>query len=141
VPFGSKYSYFEGISMKKLLLSLAAVLVLAVVVYFAFFRGGSTKYEFRFDKATQGDITMTVTATGTISAVITVEVGTQVSGIVQKLYADFNSIVKEGQLIAQIDPRASRERKHRRPMRNGYSIGRSPFSKRTLNPRSTTTPH
>jgi len=90
--------------MKKLLLPLAAVLVLAIVAYFAFFRGGGTKYEFRFDKATQGDITMTVTATGTISAVSTVEVGTQVSGIVQKLYADFNSIVKEGQLIAQIDP-------------------------------------
>ena len=47
---------------------------------------------------------MTVTATGTINAVTQVEVGTQVSGIIAKLYADFNSIVKEGQVIAQIDP-------------------------------------
>jgi HlyD family secretion protein len=46
---------------------------------------------------------MYVTATGTINAVISVEVGTQVSGIIAKLYADFNSIVKEGQVIAQID--------------------------------------
>jgi HlyD family secretion protein len=44
-----------------------------------------------------------VTATGTINAVISVDVGTQVSGIVSKLYADFNSVVKEGQVIAQID--------------------------------------
>ncbi len=43
-------------------------------------------------------------ATGTLEAVTTVQVGTQVSGIVQELYADFNSIVKKGQVIARLDP-------------------------------------
>jgi HlyD family secretion protein len=89
---------------KKILLGGAAVVVIAVVVVVFFVRGGNHKYEFRFDKVSRGDLTVYVTATGTISAVTTVDVGTQVSGIVQKLYADFNSVVKEGQVIAQIDP-------------------------------------
>src|SRR5579863_5696137 len=45
-----------------------------------------------------------VTASGTLSALVTVQVGTQVSGRVQKLYADFNSQVKKGDLVAKIDP-------------------------------------
>jgi HlyD family secretion protein len=89
--------------MKKRIIIPASVVVLAIAAFFLFFRGGAKKYEFRFDKVSQGDITMNVTATGTINAVISVDVGTQVSGIVSKLYADFNSIVKEGQVIAQID--------------------------------------
>lgn len=89
--------------MKKRIIIPASVIVLAIAAFFLFFRGGAKKYEFRFDKVSQGDITMNVTATGTINAVISVDVGTQVSGIVSKLYADFNSIVKEGQVIAQID--------------------------------------
>jgi HlyD family secretion protein len=47
---------------------------------------------------------MTVTATGTLSAVITVQVGSQVSGVIARLYADFNSRVKKGQLLAELDP-------------------------------------
>ncbi len=89
---------------RKFLIGGAAVVVLAVVVFVLFVRGGNRKYEFRFDKVSRGDLTVYVTATGTISAVTTVDVGTQVSGIVSKLYADFNSVVKEGQVIAQIDP-------------------------------------
>jgi HlyD family secretion protein len=89
---------------KRIAISVVGLLVLLVAVYLIFLRNGGKKYEFRFDKVSQGDITMTVTATGTINAVTTVEVGTQVSGIISKLYADFNSVVKEGQLIAQIDP-------------------------------------
>ncbi len=88
---------------RKLMISSAAVLVVAVAVFFLFFRGGSNKYEFRFDKVSKGDLTVYVTATGTINAVTSVDVGTQVSGIISKLYADFNSVVKEGQIIAQID--------------------------------------
>src|SRR5580692_6588306 len=45
-----------------------------------------------------------VTASGTLSALVTVQVGTQVSGRIQKLYADFNSQVKKGELVAKIDP-------------------------------------
>ncbi|RJX32466.1 MAG: efflux RND transporter periplasmic adaptor subunit [Desulfarculus sp.] len=52
----------------------------------------------------RGNIISTVSATGNLSAVITVQVGTQVSGTIQKLYVDYNSVVKEGQPIAQIDP-------------------------------------
>ncbi len=58
----------------------------------------------RTDPVSTGDIEQTVTATGTVNAVTTVLVGTQVSGTIKTLYVDFNSIVKKGQLIAQIDP-------------------------------------
>jgi len=53
---------------------------------------------------TRGAIVQTVNATGTLEAVQTVAVGTQVSGIVQELYADYNSIVRKGQLLARLDP-------------------------------------
>lgn len=53
---------------------------------------------------TRGDIVDTVGATGTLEAVETVDVGTQVSGVVQQLFADFNSIVRKGQVIAKLDP-------------------------------------
>ena len=53
---------------------------------------------------TRGDIVDTVGATGTLQAVTTVQVGTQVSGTIQELYADFNSLVKKGQVLARLDP-------------------------------------
>jgi HlyD family secretion protein len=84
---------------------ISIIILVAVLVsgYFLFAKRDSRKYDFRFDKVSKGDLTVYVTATGTISAVISVDVGTQVSGIVTKLYADFNSVVKAGQLIAKID--------------------------------------
>jgi HlyD family secretion protein len=90
--------------MKRWMIIGSVALVAVIAAYFLFFGEDKTKYEFRLDKVSEGDVTMYVTATGTINAVISVEVGTQVSGIIAKLYADFNSIVKEGQVIAQIDP-------------------------------------
>jgi HlyD family secretion protein len=60
--------------------------------------------KYRTGKVDRGDVTMTVSATGSISAVTTVQVGSQVSGIIAKLYADFNSRVKKGQLLAELDP-------------------------------------
>jgi HlyD family secretion protein len=59
---------------------------------------------YRTEPVTRGDIQQTVTATGTVNAVTTVLVGTQVSGTIKTLYVDFNSRVTKGQLIAQIDP-------------------------------------
>ncbi|HEX4706260.1 MAG TPA: efflux RND transporter periplasmic adaptor subunit, partial [Candidatus Udaeobacter sp.] len=53
---------------------------------------------------TRGAITQAVTATGTLNPVVNVQVGSQVSGNVSKLFADFNSQVKAGQVVAQIDP-------------------------------------
>ncbi len=63
------------------------------------------KVEFTYSTATveKQDITTSVTATGTIEPVTSVDVGTQVSGIVSKLYVDYNSVVKAGQVIAELD--------------------------------------
>ena len=88
---------------RKIAIWSVGIVVLAVAGYFIFTGGSSKKYDFRLDKVSRGDINVTVTATGTINAVVSVDVGTQVSGIVSKLYADFNSVVKEGQVIARID--------------------------------------
>ncbi len=60
--------------------------------------------KFRLAKVERGEVNLVVTATGTINPVINVLVGSQVSGTIKALYADFNSQVKEGQVIAQIDP-------------------------------------
>jgi HlyD family secretion protein len=88
---------------KKMIVLTIAVLGLAATGYVEFLKGSTQPYEFRFDKVSLGDLTVNVTATGTISAVISVDVGTQVSGIITNLYADFNSEVKAGQVIARLD--------------------------------------
>src|SRR5262245_13851415 len=88
--------------------ALIALLVLGAV-------GGSVFAYYYYNKAaapptvntatvTRGDIVDTVGATGTLQAVTTVQVGTQVSGTIQALYADFNSLVKKGQVLARLDP-------------------------------------
>ena len=66
-------------------------------------RGGGDTPTFRFVTVERGKIDAVVSATGTLSAVTTVQVGTQVSGLVAKLYVDFNDKVEKGQVIAQID--------------------------------------
>lgn len=86
---------------RVVIVSGAGVLVLAVLAYFLFGRSTNPKYDFRLDKVSKGSIAVVVSATGTVNPVISVDVGTQVSGIVSRLYADYNSIVKEGEVIAQ----------------------------------------
>jgi HlyD family secretion protein len=66
--------------------------------------GLGDKNEYQTAKATRSDLVRTVTASGQLSPVIKVDVGSQISGIIQKLLVDFNSAVQEGQVIAQIDP-------------------------------------
>jgi HlyD family secretion protein len=86
-------------------LILAIVVVSGILIALLLLRrgkGGGDQY--RTEPASQGDITATVSSTGTLSAVTTVQVGSQVSGIISKLYADFNSQVKKGQLLAELDP-------------------------------------
>ncbi|MCL4477112.1 MAG: efflux RND transporter periplasmic adaptor subunit [Nitrospirae bacterium] len=91
--------------MKKILIAGAVVIVLvAIVAAFVLFRNKGSEPKYRTDKIAKGDIITTVTATGTVNAVTTVLVGTQVSGTIKQLYVDFNSAVKKGQIIAQIDP-------------------------------------
>lgn len=91
-----------NINRKGWVLGAVAAIVIAVVLFAAFRPKDSTQY---FTSAvTKGDIRDVVEATGTINAVTTVQVGSQVSGTISALYADFNSHVKKGQVIAKIDP-------------------------------------
>jgi HlyD family secretion protein len=89
--------------MKKILTGIIIVIALAAAAFFLF-RNKGNDIKFGTEKVVKGQIVMTVTATGTVNAVTTVLVGTQVSGTIKNLYADFNSPVKKGQIIAQIDP-------------------------------------
>ncbi len=84
----------------------AIVVVVGVLVALVFFRRGKDEGgdRYRTEPVARGNVTMTVSATGTVSPVTTVQVGSQVSGIVAKLYVDFNSQVKKGQLLAELDP-------------------------------------
>ncbi|MBI5267157.1 MAG: efflux RND transporter periplasmic adaptor subunit [candidate division Zixibacteria bacterium] len=83
---------------------VGAVAIVAVAGYFWLAGKDADKVSYRFDKIDRGDIVVAISATGTLNAVTTVEVGSQVSGTIAKLYVDFNSVVKEGQLLAQLDP-------------------------------------
>jgi HlyD family secretion protein len=86
----------------------AVILVLIVAggtTYLLKRRSGKPKVQWETAAVDRGRITARVTATGTLSALVTVQVGSQVSGSILKLYADFNSTVKKGQVVARIDPR------------------------------------
>src|SRR5437016_61361 len=83
--------------------SALVVAALAILVAVFEFRGGD-KTQYLTARVTRGDIHDVVEATGTINAVTTVQVGSQVSGSIAKLFADFNSRVHRGQVIALIDP-------------------------------------
>ncbi len=83
---------------------LVAVVVLVAATLLAAYARGARKGPVYFSAAVEkGDIHSEVTATGTINAVITVQVGSQVSGVIDKLFVDFNSRVKKGQVVAQIE--------------------------------------
>jgi HlyD family secretion protein len=86
------------------LVAVAAVAVAAVVVWRWRATGSQPKSSIETAPVDRGRIVAKVTATGTLSAIVTVQVGSQVSGRVAALYADFNSPVTKGQLIAKIDP-------------------------------------
>jgi HlyD family secretion protein len=88
---------------------IVSVVVVAAVVgagvwgyFYAQSRGNSPKY--RTARVERGPLTAAVSATGNVNAVTTVQVGSQVSGQIKELYADFNTIVRKNQLIARIDP-------------------------------------
>ncbi len=93
--------------MKRLVVGIGAAAVLAVVAFFGWRYHEAHKVvppKFVTQPVTRRNVIGKVTATGTIAATVTVTVGTQVSGRVDKLFVDFNSPVKKGQLIAKIDP-------------------------------------
>ena len=86
----------------RALLVAPVVVLLVAAGYWKY--GNRTDTQYFTAKVEKGDITQVVQATGTINAVTTVQVGSQVSGTIQKLFVDFNSQVKQGQVVAQIDP-------------------------------------
>ncbi len=89
--------------MNRVIISSAVLAVAAVT--FLVIHGCNKSQSYTFETATvqKGSVTNTVTATGTLEAITSVVVGTQVSGIVEKLYVDFNSPVKKGQILAELD--------------------------------------
>jgi HlyD family secretion protein len=91
--------------MKKKVLIIIAVLVVVLAAILALkpFNKKESAVSFDTVKVEKGNINNTVTATGTIEAITTVNVGTQVSGILQHVYVDFNDNVKKGQLLAKLD--------------------------------------
>jgi HlyD family secretion protein len=89
---------------KKGLIILAAISILAAGAMSFYFLGDSSPdYAFETVKIEKGSVNLTITATGTLEATNEVEVGCQVSGVIEKLYVDFNSVVKKGQLLAELD--------------------------------------
>lgn len=92
--------------MKKSRIAAAAAVVVLAASSVAMYRRADANQvsPYRFATVTRGNLQATVSATGALSAVTTVQVGTQVSGQISALYADFNQKVKKGQLLARIDP-------------------------------------
>src|SRR6266513_2501044 len=89
----------------KRFLPIGVVVVFLLIILFVVRRcTSSSGGGYQTATVTKGAITQLVTATGTLNPVVNVQVGSQVSGNIQKLFADFNSEVKAGQTVAQIDP-------------------------------------
>ena len=112
--------------MKRFIVTILAILVVggsAVGGYLATRR--NVQAEVSTQPITRGDVVHTVGATGTLEAVRTVDVGTQVNGVVKALYVDFNSIVRKGDLVANIDP-ATIEAQIEATLELLYSLGRAP---------------
>ena len=88
---------------KKVWYAIGAVVV--ILIAWSMLRGGKKEEKISFEtaKVEKSNIHTSITATGTIEPVTSVTVGTQVSGIVSKLYVDYNSVVKKGQVIAELD--------------------------------------
>ena len=89
--------------ISKIWWAAGAIIIIAIIVWL--FSGGKEEKQisFSFEKAAPANIQIGVTATGTIEPVTSVTVGTQVSGIVSRIYGDYNSVVKKGQVIAELD--------------------------------------
>ncbi len=96
----------EGDVLKspRVWIALVALVALAGGGWWWYARGAEEAPKYRLAKIERGPLTATVSSTGTLNPVTSVQVGTQVSGQIKELFVDFNSPVKQGQLIARIDP-------------------------------------
>ncbi len=88
---------------KKLIISFVAVIGLAILVYFFFIKGSPEKTKFSYVNVSRGNLNVLISSSGTLQAIKTVDVGTQVSGKIAQLFVDFNSEVRRGQLLAVLD--------------------------------------
>jgi len=96
----------QALNKKQWRISLALTAVLAIsicAVAYTKYQSSKSAYTFETVSVVRGDMSNSITATGTLEATNTVIVGTQVSGVVEKIYVDFNSVVSKGQLLAELD--------------------------------------
>jgi len=90
--------------MKRILLIAPIFVLIVAVVLFVTITNKKSDAKFATADVQRGDIVINVTATGSLEAVTTVQVGSQISGTIEALYADFNDLVRKGQILAQLDP-------------------------------------
>ena len=90
--------------MKKIVILILVMVAVACAAVAFYLLKKQPEATYRTAKVERGPLVSSVSSTGTLAAVITVQVGTQVSGTIQKLFVDFNSTVKKGEAIAEIDP-------------------------------------
>ncbi|HUU06192.1 MAG TPA: efflux RND transporter periplasmic adaptor subunit [Patescibacteria group bacterium] len=88
---------------KKFVIGIMVVLLIAALFWFFTRNGKETEGKYTMVKIDRGDLEAVVSSTGTLSAVTTVQVGTQVSGRIAKIYTDFNQTVQKGELLAMLD--------------------------------------
>jgi len=99
-----KHFWSRLLAGKKKLLLGGGFMAAVVLAGFYFWADDSSTPQYLTARVERGNLRNTVTATGTLQAVTTVQVGSQASGTISALYADFNSAVKKGQVVAQLDP-------------------------------------
>ncbi|MDL2284971.1 biotin/lipoyl-binding protein, partial [Oxalobacter sp. OttesenSCG-928-P03] len=95
---------FKDMPRKKRIGIAGGIAVIVILLAVWFFSSGNGQVRYKTAKIERGTITASVSSSGTVNPVISVQVGSQVSGQIMEIYIDFNSEVKEGQLIARIDP-------------------------------------
>jgi len=103
-----KANWAKLLKQKKQLMLGGGALAIVALAGFYFWGNQSAAAQYMTAKVERGNLRNTVTATGTLQAVTTVQVGSQASGTISALYADFNSVVKKGQVVAQLDPAVSK---------------------------------
>ena len=90
---------------KKMIIFAIALAAVGFAAWFFLVKENNQEVKYKTAKVERGNIEAEVSATGTINAVVTVQVGSQISGTIKELYADFNSVVKKGQVVAILDPK------------------------------------
>ncbi len=103
-----KLNWEKLLGRKKQLILGGGALAIIALAGFYFFGNQTSAATYLTARVDRGSLRNTVTATGTLQAVTTVQVGSQASGTISALYADFNSVVKKGQVVAQLDPAVSK---------------------------------